>query len=103
MKEGSIMSQKQAFLIIRSYGLTVNKKWGEYRVNYKNGTEDSAFYTDDLEDAVNTAKLMYEGITVKKTIEVDPVLNILVYGEKLKQIRQEFNLSLKNLILGETK
>jgi hypothetical protein len=28
---------------------------GKYRVNFRDGNETTAYYTDDLEDAVNTA------------------------------------------------
>ncbi len=97
------MTQKQTMTIIRSYGLTVNIKDGEYRVNYKNGEEGTAFYTDDKEDAVNTAKLMYDGITVKNTMQFDPIGNIFRYGEAMRQINAEFHSKLKNLILGATK
>jgi hypothetical protein len=28
---------------------------GDYRVNFRDGNENTAYYTDNLEDAVNTA------------------------------------------------
>ena len=37
-------------------GLTLRKvRSGEYRVNFRDGNETTAYYTDSLEDAVNTA------------------------------------------------
>jgi len=30
-------------------------RFGEYRVNFRDGNETTAYYTDNLEDAVNTA------------------------------------------------
>lgn len=33
--------------------------WGEYRVPGPKGTEAQAYYTDDREDAVGTAKAIY--------------------------------------------
>jgi len=38
--------------------ITYNKDDNEYTVNYKGGKEKTAYYTDDLEDAYGTGKLM---------------------------------------------
>jgi hypothetical protein len=38
--------------------MTITKKPEEFRVNYKGGKEPTAYYTDDLEDAVETARVM---------------------------------------------
>ena len=35
--------------------ITIRKKYNEYRVPGKKGTEASAYYTDDKEDAILTA------------------------------------------------
>lgn len=43
---------------VRAMGLTVRKREGEFRVNYANGREETAYYTNDAEDAVNTARAM---------------------------------------------
>lgn len=51
---------KQAREIIRGLGLTVTKRDGEFRVNYPNGKEETAYYTTDAEDAINTARAMSE-------------------------------------------
>jgi len=34
---------------------------GEYRVPSPDGTEAGAYYTDDREDAIGTAKMLYKG------------------------------------------
>jgi hypothetical protein len=40
----------------RHLGLTLRLlRSGNYRVNFRDGNETTAYYTDDLEDAVNTA------------------------------------------------
>ena len=42
--------------IARYFGLTLRQlRSGNYRVNYRDGNETTAYYTDKLEDAVNTA------------------------------------------------
>ena len=46
---------QEAKSIARHLGLTLRKvRSGDYRVSFPDGGE-SAYYTDDLEDAVNTA------------------------------------------------
>ncbi len=51
---------KDAKAQLRARGMVLTKKaeYGEYRVNYKGGREDSAYYTTDLKDAVGTGLLM---------------------------------------------
>lgn len=40
-------------------GLSIRKNaWGEFRVNYHGGQEETAYYTDDLEDAYLTGAAM---------------------------------------------
>jgi hypothetical protein len=52
----SAMTLQEAKSIARHLGLTLRKmRSGNYRVNFRNGNETTAYYTDDLEDAVNTA------------------------------------------------
>ncbi len=43
---------------LRESRMTIRKRDGEYRVNYKDGKEDDAYYTSDLEDAVVTGEEM---------------------------------------------
>jgi hypothetical protein len=50
------MTLQEAKSIARHFGLTLRQvRSGEYRVNFRDGNETTAFYTDSLEDAVNTA------------------------------------------------
>ena len=54
------MTIQQTLKAIRDTGCTA--KWNadlkEYRVNLKGGSEATAYYTEDAEDAVNTARAM---------------------------------------------
>jgi hypothetical protein len=59
------VSLKTAKAILKIYGMTITKKaTGEFRVTYAGMTgkraEDVAYYSDDLRDAVQTAKAMAE-------------------------------------------
>ena len=53
-----------AFLLykesLRSIGITIVKKphTGEWRVNFLNGKEATAYYSNDLEDAYKTGLMM---------------------------------------------
>jgi hypothetical protein len=50
------MTLQEAKSIARHLGLTLRLlRSGKYRVNLRDGDETTAYYTDDLEDAVNTA------------------------------------------------
>ena len=50
------MTLQKAKSIARHLGLTLRKVCsGDYRVNFRDGNEITAYYTDNLEDAVNTA------------------------------------------------
>lgn len=56
------MTKKDTLLAIRALGATArwDPAWGEYRVNLPApyGTEATAYYTPDDEDAVGTARAM---------------------------------------------
>ena len=53
---GVFMTLQKAKSIARHLGLTLRQlRSGNYRVNFRDGDETTAYYTDDLEDAVNTA------------------------------------------------
>lgn len=54
------MNFKQAKLHCRNlgHGMTLRKIDGEYRVNYRYGDEATAYYTNDLADAISTAESM---------------------------------------------
>jgi hypothetical protein len=50
------MMLQEAKSIARHLGLTLRKvRSGDYRVNFRDGNETRAYYTDNLENAVNTA------------------------------------------------
>ena len=50
------MTLHKAKSIARHLGLTLRQlRSGNYRVNFRDGTETTAYYTGNLEDAVNTA------------------------------------------------
>jgi len=50
------MTLQEAKSIARHLGLTLRKvRSGHYRANFRDGDETTAYYADDLEDAVNTA------------------------------------------------
>jgi hypothetical protein len=49
------MTLQQAKSIARHLGLTLRQvRSGDYRVNFRDGNEMTAHYSDNLEDAVNT-------------------------------------------------
>ncbi len=43
---------------LRESRMTIRKRDGEYRVNFKDGKEDDAYYTTDIADAVSTGIAM---------------------------------------------
>jgi hypothetical protein len=50
------MTLQEAKSIARHLGLTLRTvRSGDFRVNFRDGDESTAHYTDNLEDAVNTA------------------------------------------------
>ena len=49
------MTLQEAKSIARHLGLTRTVRSGDFRVNFRDGNETTAYYTDNLEDAVNTA------------------------------------------------
>ena len=52
----SVMTLQEAKSIARHLGLTLRTvRSGDYRVNFRDGNETAACYTDDLEDAVSAA------------------------------------------------
>ena len=52
--EGATLQKAKS--IARHLGLTLRQLCsGNYRVNFRDGNETTAYYTDKLEDAVNTA------------------------------------------------
>ena len=50
------MTLQEAKSIARHLGLILRTmRSGDYRVNFRDGNETTAYYTDDLEDAVSAA------------------------------------------------
>jgi hypothetical protein len=50
---------KEAMFRIRQMGLTVGRTaHREFRINFPDGTEGTAYYTNDAQDAVDTARAM---------------------------------------------
>jgi hypothetical protein len=50
------MTLQEAKSIARHFGLTLRKvRSGDYRVNFRDVNDTTPYYTDSLEDAVNTA------------------------------------------------
>ena len=50
---------QEAKSIARHLGLTLRMvRSGEYRVNFRDGNETTAYYTDKLEDAINAVVAM---------------------------------------------
>jgi hypothetical protein len=48
------MTLEEAKSIARHLGLILRKvRSGDYRVNFRDGDESTAYYTEDLEDAIN--------------------------------------------------
>jgi len=53
------MTLQKAKSIARDLGLTLRQlRSGNYRVNFRDGNETTAYYTDKLEDAVNAVVAM---------------------------------------------
>jgi hypothetical protein len=53
------MTIKEAKLEVSKIGMVLSKtEHGEFRVNFKGGSEATAYYTNDLDDAVGTARAM---------------------------------------------
>src|SRR5262245_30791892 len=65
-----VMTLQEAKSIARHLGLTLRQvRSGDYRVNFRDGNESTAYYTETLEDAVNTAIEMAQRpiITMRRT------------------------------------
>ena len=59
------MTLQEAKSIVRHLGLTLRKvRSGDYCVRSREGNEPTPYYTDDLEDAVNTAVRMVRTATM---------------------------------------
>jgi hypothetical protein len=64
------MTLQEAKSIARHLGLTLRQvRSGTYRVNFRDGNEAAAYYTDSLEDAVNTAVEMARTCNVMQVVD----------------------------------
>jgi hypothetical protein len=56
------MTLKEAKALLRPLGITLRSDMesGEYRVNFSGGKEATAYYTPDLDDALNSGRAMAE-------------------------------------------
>jgi hypothetical protein len=52
------MTLQEAKTIAKAHGFTIRHRDGEYRVNLIDGKEETAYYTDDRDDAVATGIYM---------------------------------------------
>ena len=64
------MTLQEAKSIARHLGLTLRQvRSGKYRVNFRDGNETTAYYTDNLEDAVKTAVEMARTRDVTQAVD----------------------------------
>lgn len=57
------MTRAEARTQLQALGLTLNRtQYGEWRVNFRHQGEATAYYTDDLNDAVGTGRKMAEQV-----------------------------------------
>lgn len=54
----TMLSVTNTFAAIRALGMSVHRTDGEWLVNFSYGREATAYYTDDNQDAVDTARRM---------------------------------------------
>jgi hypothetical protein len=52
------MTDKELYTKVRAIGMKITKCDGEYRVNFRNGKEATAYYTTAKDDALLTAEAM---------------------------------------------
>ena len=68
------MTLPEAKSIARHLGLTLRQvRSGAYRVNFRDGNETTAYYTDSLEDAVKTAVEMSRTRDVVQAVATERV------------------------------
>lgn len=76
------MTIREAQFEVRQLGMVLRKtEDGEFRVNFARGDERTAYYTDDLDDAVNTAYVMADNAN-----EDEPEENPEEYRPSTEQI-----------------
>jgi hypothetical protein len=58
------MTYKQAQRLVRNLGLVLSRSdYNEYVVNFRHGREATAYFTNDLNDALSTAMVMARSLT----------------------------------------
>jgi hypothetical protein len=82
-------------------GISIKKHEGEYCVNFKGGKEETAYYTDDLGDAVGTGKQMAKK-RGKKAYTSPDMLGKYAGIEDLKKWREEHGKGKKSKSDKET-
>lgn len=60
---------------------------GEYRVNYRGGKEATAYYTNDLQDAFDTAMRMHEGRNADDRVGYNAAMKYLNEGNPHELLR----------------
>ena len=61
-----MVNQRDVIGACRALGMTCKVTDGEYRVNYPNGAESTAYYTTDGMDGIGTAKQMAKSKTYRR-------------------------------------
>lgn len=97
------MTIRDAKLELSKLGMILKKtEWGDFQVNFKGGSKYSAYYTDDLDDAVATARLMYEKqpkssrlVSSMNRFSASKTLDHI--SDHLDQLRQEIPREASNL------
>lgn len=69
---------KQAKQAVHSHGCTITKRDREYRVNFIHGLEPTAYYTSDIEDAIDTAQTMGAWKRNRESEQLDEFRNKLL-------------------------
>ena len=73
-------------------GISIEKNDDEFIVNFKGGKEATAYYTNDLEDALGTGKAMVKGkkkesiIEIKEEVQIGNI--ILEEGDKIEVLKE---------------
>lgn len=62
------MTIAQARATLAPHNLVLRKIDGEYRVNIRGGREETAYYTDSLQDAVDTGLYMVRAVAIDAPI-----------------------------------
>jgi hypothetical protein len=76
------MTVKDTMKAIKAIGCSVRRTdEREYRINVPNGTEESAYYTTDSDDALKTAWAMIKAFESKIAMDTRPRIGGLHFGD----------------------